>query len=81
MLARVSPPGRGPGDGQVLGEVGAQRLIPALVRLHRPGEVLPAGGRFRCHAPGLPEPLRGRAGNHDAACCPRIRLIILFRGR
>jgi hypothetical protein len=53
--SRVAGPGAGPGDGQALSEVSAQRLIPALVRVPGSGEVLRAGGRFRCHAHGLPE--------------------------
>ena len=76
-----SRPGAGLGNGQVLGEVGAQRLIPPLVRVRGPGEVLLAGGRFRCHAPGLPEPPCDRVLRRDTACCPGISLIVLFSGR
>jgi hypothetical protein len=53
--AGVADPGAGLGDGQALGEVGAQRLIPPLVRVPGGSEVLRAGGRIRCHVPGLPE--------------------------
>ena len=58
--AGVAGPLAGLGDSQALGEVGAQRLIPALVRVPRRGEVRRAGGRIRCHGPGLPEPPCGR---------------------
>ena len=58
--AGVAGPGAGLLDGQALGEVGAQRLIPPLVRVPGDSEVLRAGGRIRCHVPGLPEPPCGR---------------------
>jgi hypothetical protein len=50
-VAQQAGPGASPGDGQALGEVGAQRLIPALVRVPGSGEVFRAGGRFRCTGP------------------------------
>ena len=58
--AGVAGPGAGLLDGQALGEVAAQRLIPPLVRVPGDGGVLRAGGRIRCHVPGLPEPPCGR---------------------
>jgi len=60
--AGVAGPGAGLGDAEPLGEVGAQRLVPALVRLPGRGEVLRAGGRFSCHGQDLP--------NCRAACWP-----------
>jgi len=58
--AGVAGPGAGLLDGQALGEVGAQRLVSPLVGVRRDSEVLRAGGRIRCHVPGLPEPPCGR---------------------
>ena len=71
MLARVSPGPRRLGDGEPLGEVGAQCLVPALVRLGRRGEELRAGGRFRCHEQDLPERRADRPRSACAHVLPR----------
>jgi len=78
--AGIASPRAGLLDGQVLGEVGAQRLIPALVRVPRGGEVLRAGGRFRCHQPGLPEPLCERPHNRDRHVGPLSAVSSLSAG-
>jgi len=74
---RVAGPGAGLGDADPLHEVRAQRLVPALARLGGRGKELRAGGRFRCHVPGLSDAVRGRAAARIRARCSGPGLISL----